>query len=350
MNFRAISSRIIVFIIPMVLGLAFMSLCAVNIGAAKAAEAAEVAEVAEAAKVAKARTFPEKQIRFIVPATPGATTDTLARLTTQKVSLQWSQPVVIDNRPGAGSITGTDLIKKANPDGYTIGILYTSHTANASLQKLPYDPINDFTHLTMLTSAPLLLVVGPNLQVTHLNELIGLARTRTLSYGSPGVGSGGHLSGELFRMMTSLQFTHVPYRGAGPAAIDVAAGNLDFQFASQITSQAFLQNGRLRVLAVTSLKRASSLPQVPSMNESGMVGFEVLNWFGISAPAHLSKPVTESLYKAFAQSLYAPEVQEKLKAEGSELSGSSPTEFTAFLKKDLAKWAKVIKEAKISAL
>ena len=261
--------------------------------------AAACAAAALCCVTAYAQSSSGRPVRMIVGSAPAGPSDVQARLIVPKMSDVLGVSIIVDNRPSNNAIIGMEIGSKSPPDGHTFIIGNSgTHAVNATLYKsLPYDPINDFTHLTMLTSAPLLLVVGPNLQVTHLNELIGLARTRTLSYGSPGVGSGGHLSGELFRMMTSLQFTHVPYRGAGPAAIDVAAGNLDFQFASQITSQAFLQNGRLRVLAVTSLKRASSLPQVPSMNESGMVGIEVLNWFGISAPAHLSKPVTESFYK-----------------------------------------------------
>ncbi len=300
-----------------------------------------------AASGAIAQDFPARPLRFIVPSAPGATTDVLARITAQKVAEQFGRQLIIDNRPGAGSVIGTDIVAKAPADGYTIGMIYTTHTANASLQKLPYDPIGDFAHVTMLTSAPLLLIVAPSLGVNSVRELIALAKTKPLNYGSAGVGSGGHMSGELFRMMAGISTTHIPHRGAAPASIDVAAGNLAFQFASQITVQALLKGGRLRALAVTSAKRAASLPEAPTVAESGLPGFEVLNWFGVTAPAKMPPAILAKLNTAFARSLQLPDVREKLMNEGSELVGNSPSEFTAFLKGDLAKWAKVVKEAGI---
>lgn len=296
---------------------------------------------------AGAQAYPARPIRFIIPSPTGATTDVLARMTAQKVAEQFGRQLILDNRPGAGSVIGTDMVAKAAADGYTIGMVYTTHTANASLQKLPYDPIGDFTHVTMLTSAPLLLVVAPSLGVNSVRELIALAKTRPLNYGSAGVGSGGHMSGELFRMMAGINIMHVPHRGAAAASIDVAAGNLAFQFASQITTQALLKGGRLRALAVTSARRAGSLPEAPTVAESGLPGFEVLNWFGVTAPARLPAPLLATLNSAFARALQHADTREKLTAEGSELVGNSSAEFTAFLKNDLAKWAKVVKEAGI---
>ena len=296
---------------------------------------------------AGAQAYPARPIRFIVPSPTGATTDVLARITAQKVAEQFGRQLILDNRPGAGSVIGTDMVAKAAADGYTIGMVYTTHTANASLQKLPYDPIGDFTHVTMLTSAPLLLVVAPSLGVNSVRELIALAKTKPLNYGSAGVGSGGHMSGELFRMMAGINIMHVPHRGAAAASIDVAAGNLAFQFASQITTQALLKGGRLRALAVTSARRASSLPDAPTVAESGLPGFEVLNWFGVTAPAKLPVPLLATLNSAFARALKHADTREKLTAEGSELVGNSSAEFTAFLKSDLAKWAKVVKDAGI---
>ncbi len=296
---------------------------------------------------AGAQAYPARPIRFIGPSPTGATTDVLARITAQKVAEQFGRQLILDNRPGAGSVIGTDMVAKAAADGYTIGMVYTTHTANASLQKLPYDPIGDFTHITMLTSAPLLLVVAPSLGVNSVRELIVLAKTKPLNYGSAGVGSGGHMSGELFRMMAGINIMHVPHRGAAAASIDVAAGNLAFQFASQITTQALLKGGRLRALAVTSARRASSLPDAPTVAESGLAGFEVLNWFGVTAPAGLPAPLLATLNSAFARALQHTDTREKLTAEGSELVGNSSAEFTTFLKSDLAKWAKVVKETGI---
>jgi tripartite-type tricarboxylate transporter receptor subunit TctC len=309
--------------------------------------AAVVVALACAAGSALAQDYPLRPLRFIVPSATGATTDVLARITAQKVAEQFGKQLIIDNRPGAGSVIGTDMVAKAAPDGYTIGMIYTTHTANASLQKLPYDPIGDFSHVTMLTSAPLLLIVAPSLGVNSLRELIALAKTKPLNYGSAGVGSGGHMSGELFRMMAGISVTHIPHRGAAPASIDVAAGNLAFQFASQITVQALMKGGRLRVLAVTSAKRAASLPEAPTVAESGLPGYEVLNWFGVTSPAKMPAAILAKLNNAFARALQYPDAREKLTSEGSELVGNSPAEFTAFLKGDLAKWAKVVKEAGI---
>ena len=309
--------------------------------------AAVVVAVACAAGGALAQDYPARPLRFIVPGATGATTDVLARITAQKVAEQFGKQVIVDNRPGAGSMIGTDMVAKAAPDGYTIGMIYTTHTANASLQKLPYDPIGDFAHITMLTSAPLLLIVAPSLGVNSVRELIALAKAKPLNYGSAGVGSGGHMSGELFRMMAGINVTHIPHRGAAPASIDVAAGNLAFQFVSQITVHALIKGGRLRVLAVTSAKRAASLPEAPTMAESGLPGFEVLNWFGVTSPAKTPGAIVLRLNTAFARALQYPDVREKLTSEGSELVGNSPAEFTAFLKGDLAKWAKVVKEAGI---
>ncbi len=297
--------------------------------------------------IAAAQDYPARPIRFIVPSATGATTDVLARLTAQKVVEQFGKQLILDNRPGAGSVIGTDMVAKAPADGYTIGMLYTTHTANASLQKLPYDPIGDFSHITMLTSSPLLLVVAPSLGVNSVRELIALSKIKPLNYGSAGVGSGGHMSGELFRMMAGINVVHIPHKGAAPASIDVAAGNLAYQFASQITTQALLKGGRLKALAVTSAKRAASLPEAPTVAESGLPGFEVLNWFGLTAPAKLPAPIVARLNTAFARALQYPDVRDKLVAEGSELVGNSAAEFTAFLKSDLAKWAKVVKEAGI---
>ncbi len=300
-----------------------------------------------AANMAAAQDYPVRPLRFIVPSATGATTDVLARITAQKVAEQFGKQLIIDNRPGAGSVIGTDIVAKAVPDGYTIGMIYTTHTANASLQKLPYDPIGDFTHITMLTSSPLLLVVAPSLGVNSVRELIALSKTKPLNYGSAGVGSGGHMSGELFCMMAGINVLHIPHKGAAPASIDVAAGNLAYQFASQITTQALLKGGRLKALAVTSAKRAASLPEVPTIAESGLAGYEVLNWFGLTAPAKLPPAIVARLNAAFARSLQYPDAREKLVAEGSELVGNAAAEFTAFLKNDLTKWAKVVKEAGI---
>lgn len=291
--------------------------------------------------------YPARPIRMIVPNATGASSDVLGRIVAMQLSAAFGQQVIVDNRPGAGSVIGTDIVAKAAPDGYTLVMIYTSHTTNASLQKLPYDPVADFAPITMVTSAPLVLIVPAASSFISVGDLIAAGKARQLVYGSAGVGSGGHLAGEMFRTMTGINATHVPYKGAAPASIDVAAGQLAFQFASQITIQPLLAGKRVRMLAVTSANRAASLAEVPSLAESGLAGFEVLNWFGVAAPARTPPDIVARLHAAIVKSLRLPEVRAKLTSEGSEIVGSTPREFTAFLKRDIARWAAVIKAAGI---
>lgn len=289
--------------------------------------------------------YPVRPIRMIVPNATGASSDVLGRIVAMQLSAQFGQQVIVDNRPGAGSVIGTEMVAKAAPDGYTLVMIYTSHTTNASLQKLPYDPVADFAPITMVTSAPLVLIVPAASSFATVKDLIATGKTQPLSYGSAGVGSGGHLAGELFRTTTGINATHVPYKGAAPASIDVAGGQLAFQFASQITIQPLVAGKRVRMLAVTSARRAASLPDVPSLAESGLAGFEVLNWFGIAAPARTPAPIVAKLNAAVVRSLQLPGVRDKLTSEGSEIVGNTPQEFTAFLQRDIARWAQVIKAA-----
>lgn len=282
---------------------------------------------------------------MIVPNATGASSDVLGRIVATQLAIEFGQQVVVDNRPGAGSVIGTEMVAKSAPDGYTLVVIYTSHTTNASLQKLSYDPVADFAPITMFTSAPLVLIVPGSSSVQSVKDLIAAGKAQSLAYGSAGVGSGGHLAGELFRITTGISATHVPYRGAAPASIDVAGGQLQFQFASQITIQPLLAGKRVRMLAVTSAKRAASLPDVPSLAESGLAGYEVLNWFGMAAPARTPPAVIAKLNLATVKSLHLPDVSAKLTAEGSEIVANSPQQFTEFLRRDVARWANVIKTA-----
>jgi tripartite-type tricarboxylate transporter receptor subunit TctC len=296
---------------------------------------------------AGAQAYPARPIRMIVPSPTGASLDTLGRIVATQLSAAFGYQVIVDNRPGAGNVIGTDMIAKAAPDGHTIGMIFTSHTTNASLQKLPYDPVADFAPVTMVTSAPLVLIVPATSNIVSVKDLITAGKARPLSYGSAGVGSGGHLAGEMFRVMTGINATHVPYRGAAPASVDVAGGQLVFQFASQITIQPLVAGRRVRMLAVTSAKRATSLADVPSLAETGLTGFEVLNWFGVAAPARTPPEIIRQLNATIVKSLQIREVRDKLTSEGSEIVGNTPQEFTAFLKRDIARWAEVIKTAGI---
>jgi tripartite-type tricarboxylate transporter receptor subunit TctC len=312
-----------------------------------AAVAALLCGVAAAAPAQNAgsRAYPSKPVRLLIPAPPGGSTDLLARIVGARLATQLGQQVVIDNRGGAGGIVATELLARSVPDGHTLGVIYTPHTTNPSLGKIPYHPLDDFTPISQMTAAPLLLIVHPGLPVKSVKELIALGKAKPIAYGSAGNGSGGHLSGELLKMLTGMPATHVPYKGAGPAAVDVVAGQIQFQFAAQITSSGFLKSGRLRALAVSSAKRAASLPELPTVAESGVPGFDFTNWFGIAAPARLPSALTDRVHSEIVTALRSPEVAEKLAAEGSEVVGSSPREFRDFIRSDIAKWAKVVKAA-----
>ena len=289
--------------------------------------------------------YPSKPVRLLVPAPPGGSTDLIARIVGPKLASQIGQQVVIDNRGGAGGVVATELLARSVPDGHTLGIIYTPHTSNTSFAKLPYHPLDDFTPISQMTAAPLLLIVHAALPVKTVKDLIALAKTKPIVYGSAGNGSGGHLCEELLKMLSGMQATHVPYKGAGPAAVDVVAGQIQFQFAAQITAGGFIKSGRVRAIAVSSDKRATTLPDVPTVAEAGVPGFGFTNWFGIAAPARLPPALTQRLHAEIAAALRSPEVRERLAAEGSEIVASTPTEFRDFMRKDIAKWNKVVKAA-----
>ena len=300
-----------------------------------------------AAYAASAPQYPARPIRMIIPSPTGASMDTLGRIVTTQLSAAFGQQVIADNRPGAGNVPGTDLIAKAAPDGHTIGMIFTSHTSNASLQKLPYDPIADFAPITMVTSSPLVLIVPAASGITSVKDLVAAAKARPLNYGSAGVGSGGHLAGEMFRWMSGITVTHIPYKGAAPASIDVAGGQLAFQFASQITIQPLVAGKRVRTLAVTSAKRVASLAEVPSLAELGLTGYEFSNWFGVATPARTPRDIVALLNSTIVKALQMHEVRDRLTGDGGEIGGTTPQEFTEFLKRDIARWAQVIKAAGI---
>lgn len=290
--------------------------------------------------------YPTRPVRMIVPAPPGGTTDLLGRLVAERLSEALAQQVVVDNRGGAGGILGTELLARAPADGHTLGIIYTPHTVLPHLQKkLPYDPLRDFAAVTQLTEAPLVLVVHPSLPVHKVPDLIALAKSRPLVYGSAGNGSGGHLSGELLKQMAKIDATHVPYKGAGPAAIDLMAGQLQFQFGSHITTRGFVAAGRLRAIAVTSAKRSPELPNLPTVAEQGLPGFEFVNWFGMVAPAQTPAPIVASVQQRIAQGFQQPATLARLVALDSMVVASTPAAFAAFLAADLEKWGTVLRNS-----
>lgn len=293
---------------------------------------------------------PSKPIRFIVAAAQGGTTDLLARVVGPKLADRLGQQVLVENRGGGGGVIASELVAKAAPDGHTLGVFFTANTVQPSLHaKLPFRMPEDFAAITLATRAPLLLVVHPDVPAHTVRELIEHAKRKPLNYASAGNGSGGHLCGELFKQMTGIEATHIPYKGAGPAAADLVAGQTAYQFAAEITVKGFLISNRLRVLAVSGTERAPTLPNVPTVAESGLPGFDVINWFGFVAPGGTPAPVIARLNEEIVLALKEPDVRERLTRDGSEIIGSTVEKFAEFMRQDVAKWARVVKTAGIRA-
>jgi tripartite-type tricarboxylate transporter receptor subunit TctC len=291
--------------------------------------------------------WPSRPVRLLVPAQPGGSTDTLARIAGQKLGDALGQTFVIDNRSGAGGTVAAETLMRAAPDGYTLGVAYTALTVNAVLQKVPYDTLRDFTPISLISISPLVLVVGANSPVRTVKDLVQMAKAKPLSYGSAGIGSGGHVCGELLNLMAGIKAVHVPYKGAGPASADVAAGQIEFQFGAQITTQGLVKAGRLRMVAVTSAKRASTLPEVPTMAESGLPGFEFNNWFGVLGPAGMPAPLVARLNAELVKMMALPDVRERITFDGGEPAAGPPSEFRALLASDLSKWSKIARELRM---
>ncbi len=305
---------------------------------------------APAALAQPATKYPTRPVRMIVPAPPGGTTDLLGRLVAERLAEALTQQVVVDNRGGAEGIVGTELLARAPADGHTLGIIYTPHTVLPHLQKkLPYDPLKDFAAVSQLTEAPLILVVHPALPVHKVADLIALAKSKPLVYGSAGNGSGGHLSGELLKQLAKIDATHVPYKGAGPAAIDLMSGQLQFQFGSHITTKGFVAAGRLRAIAVSSARRSPELPNLPTVAEQGLPGFEFVNWFGMVAPARTPASIVSGVQKKIALGFQQPATLAKLVALDSTVVASTPAAFSLFLAADLEKWGRVLRNSVVKA-
>ena len=299
------------------------------------------------AAAAHAQDYPARPIRFITAAAQGGTSDILARVFAAHLTEALKQPVVVDNRASASGVIAGELTANAPPDGYTILLAYHQHTVNAALNpKLPYHPVNSFTPITQLTTAGLMLVVNPSTPVTNLKEFVEWTKTYKgpLNFGSAGIGTGGHLAGELYKLMTGVKAEHIPYKGSGPALIDLIAGQYQFNFAGLQAAQVQVRAGKLRAIAVTTPKRIAALPDLPAVAEV-LPGFEVVGWYGVIGPAGLPAPILARLHDEFVKALNRPDVRERIVADGSEPVGSSPEEFRQFMLADLAKWAKLVKES-----
>ena len=294
--------------------------------------------------------YPSKSVRFIVPFAPGGGSDIVARAIAIKLSENWKHQVVIDNRPGAATMLGTDMAAKAAPDGYTILLASASYSINPFLQrKLPYETLKDHIPVTQTAAQPYVIVVNPGIAARNVREFIALAKSKpgTLNFSSPGTGSGGHLAVEHFRHVTGTDMVHVPYKGGAPALTDVIAGQVQFMFPTVLAVAPHMTTGRLRSLAVTSGKRSSALPDIPTVAESGVPGFEAVSWNGVMTPAGVPAAIIGKLHKDIVQVLQSPDVRDKLAADGAEPVGSTPEEFARMIRQELDKWAKVIKAAGI---
>jgi len=297
--------------------------------------------------------YPNKAIRLIMPYPIGGSIDIAGRMVAQRLADNLGQAVVVDNRTGAGGIVGTETGARAAPDGYTVLMGGTGTLAlSPSLQKnLPYDPNKDFTPVTLLVTIPYVVVVQPSFKAANIKELIALAKAKPheINYGSGGSGSAPHLAAELFKTMADVRITHVPYKGSTPAITDTMSGQVQLTFTGIPSVMTQMKAGRLRPIGVTSLKRTAALPEVPTIAESGVPGYEVNPWFGVLLPARTPQPLVSRLNAEILKVLQLPATRERFAAEGFEAAGNTPAQFAAYIKAEQIKWGKVIKDAGIKA-
>jgi tripartite-type tricarboxylate transporter receptor subunit TctC len=294
--------------------------------------------------------YPNRPVRAIVPYAPGGGTDILARTLAQKLSALWNQQVVIDNRGGGATIVGTDLAAKAPRDGYTLLITSTSFAINPSVQpKLPYSTLADLDPVTQIAFQPYVLVLHPAVAARDVKDFVALSKARpnAISFGSTGTGSGAHLAGELFKLTSGASMTHVPYKGMGPALADLLGGQTQAVFGTILPTLPHVKSGRLRALGVTSTKRSSAMPDLPTIAERGVPGFSATSWTALYTPAGVPRTVLAKLNTDTRRVLQTAEMREKLAADGAEPAGGSPEELAAFLRQEISKWSKVIKAANI---
>ena len=298
------------------------------------------------AGVVHAQTFPQKPLRMIVPSSPGGGSDILGRFLAQKLSDQMGQPVVVENRPGASSMLGTELAAKSAPDGYTLVIPPAAVTVNPSIfAKMPYDTLRDLAPITLVADSANVLVAHPALPVRSVKDLVALAKAKpgALAVASPGISGTPHMAAELFKLMTGVDLLIVIYKGSGPGSIALIAGEVSLQFSTPPSSLPYVRTGRMRALGVTTKARVQAMPDVPTIAESGVPGYEATQWFGILAPADTAKDIVSKLHSAIVAMTGAPKIAEQFAAVGAEPVGSSPAEFAAFIQAEISKWGKVVK-------
>ena len=292
--------------------------------------------------------YPAKPVRLIVPFAPGGGTDVVGRALAMKLSEMWNQQVVVDNRGGASTIIGTELAAKSPPDGYTLLMGTTTLAINPSLRrKLPYDTLKDLDPVSQAAFQAYVLAVHPSVPARNVKELIALAKAKpgTLNFGSPGTGSGSHLAGELFAMLSGVRLVHIPYKGSAPALTDLLGGQIQLIFGTILSTYPHVKSGKLRALGVSSPKRSAVLPDVPSIPEGGVAGYGATSWNGVLTPAGVPKPLLAKLNADIVKALQSPEVRERLAADGGEAVGNSAQEFRAHIQHEITMWAKVVKAA-----
>ncbi|HTI45571.1 MAG TPA: tripartite tricarboxylate transporter substrate binding protein [Casimicrobiaceae bacterium] len=289
--------------------------------------------------------YPEHSIRFEVGQAPGGSTDVVARLVARQIGEILGEPVIVENRTGNSGSIAADFVAKSKPDGYTMLVVSSSYSINPSLSNLPFDPKKDLAPVSLLAEAPFLLVVRPDFSAHNVDELLKLADAKhgALTYGSGGNGSSGHLAGALLSQLSRHEFTHVPYKGAGPALTDVIGGHIDFLFASVLSSSPFVHQGQLRALAVSGAKRSAALPSVPTVAESGVPGYSATTWYAILAPAGTPEPIVNRMSAAARTAMHAPAVVDVLRSDGAEPMGSTAAEFKSFLATQIDKWSALVK-------
>ncbi len=300
----------------------------------------------------QAGTYPDKPIRFVVPYPPGGGTDVIARIVHERFQAALGQTIVIENKGGAGGSVGTDVVAKAAPDGYTVLFTLSSHTINPAIfPKLSYDTVRDFEPVGSVASLPQILVAHPQFPANTVAELIAMAKAKpgSLSFASVGNGSPGHLAGELFKLRTGTQMTHIPYRGGGPAVTDVMGGQVPLLWVSIPAAAQFVKTGKLKALGVSTLKRSAAFPDVPTLQESGVADFEVDSWYAIFVPAKTPPAIIDKLNRALNSVVGDASIREKLLAQGSEGVGGTPEALGRIVAAELPKWAKLAKDANIKA-
>jgi tripartite-type tricarboxylate transporter receptor subunit TctC len=295
--------------------------------------------------------YPARPIRLIIPFPPGGSNDVVGRVIASQLSERLGQQVVVDNRGGAGGVIGTDMAAKADPDGYTLLFISSAFSASASLYKLPYDAAKAFTPVAMIAAGPNVLAVNPKLPVNSVKDLIALAKSKpgALNYASAGIGSFQHLGSALFVSMAGTDIVNVPFKGGGPAMMDVVAGNTQVMFSSLVQALPLIKSGKLKALGVGGLKRSPTLPDVPTIAEAGVPGYEAVNWWGMVVPAGTPQPVIDRLRKELAAIQKSPEMQKRFEAEAVEAVQMTQAEFTRYIEQENLKWARVVKEAGIKA-